>query len=484
MLRRHLSSSLCALALLGCGSDAYELPLSERSQDIVRGALEPARPEVVAVHANTFSGRTLCSGTYVAPRVVLTAAHCLTSAIPGQTFVYHGSDYLGDVAALPDIPAPGEPSVWARGETTTLHPAYDPTVNYPDLAVVFLDRELPLKPLPILRKRVRDSVKKGEIVGWGGSRALTPDISQVEGSGIKRSARVKLLGSPTEADFHPDDPNPGILVSEIRIDLLKTNGEAPRANPCAGDSGGPLIIRHRGKDHLAGVGFWTGLSCEDYAIFTRLDPFLSFIDAAIERVGQAPIIPHLECIEETENADGEAGALRAHFGYRNDNGVSVEIPYGRRNALFADVHQRRPEVFAPGDQAFAFDVPFAPGEYVLWFLAPRGGPATLVRADASAPRCDPEDLGLLCASQCDASLAAECSDGSANRAQCVSDCSLNASFFAEVGCRTEWNAVLGCVASVPADADNWDCSLPGLAPFPLPPNCDPELNAALVCAGF
>ena len=47
----------------------------------------------------------LCTGTYFATRVVVTAAHCRgNDAIPGQTFVYYGKDYLDDVASLPDIP--------------------------------------------------------------------------------------------------------------------------------------------------------------------------------------------------------------------------------------------------------------------------------------------------------------------------------------------------------------------------------------------
>ena len=81
------------------------------------------------MHVGTFFGTRLCSGTYIASRVVLTAAHCVESAAPGQTFVYHGPDYLADVALLPDIPPPGQTSPWARGETSTVHPAYDPSLN-------------------------------------------------------------------------------------------------------------------------------------------------------------------------------------------------------------------------------------------------------------------------------------------------------------------------------------------------------------------
>ena len=84
---------------------------------------------------------------------------------------------------------------------------------------------------------------------------------------------------------------------------------APSANTCAGDSGGPLLVERKGKTYLAGVGFWTGLFCEDYAIFSRIDPFLAFFDDAVTRAGKAPIIPRLECIEPQEGGSF-AGALR------------------------------------------------------------------------------------------------------------------------------------------------------------------------------
>src|SRR5262249_34581110 len=152
-------------------------------------------------------------------------------------------------------------------------------------AVLFLDRDLPFAPIPLLRQHVADSTHNGTIVGWGGEVALTADISEVEGAGIKRSANVQLLGSPTEADFHPDDPNLGILDPEIRSHLIKTNGEDPRANTCAGDSGGPLLVSKHGQNVVAGVSMWTGLFCEDYSVFTRIDPFLDFFDGETARSG-------------------------------------------------------------------------------------------------------------------------------------------------------------------------------------------------------
>ena len=470
-----LCASLSLSMLVGCADvpDATDTG----SDGIIRGKTEKKLPQVVAVRINLpGNGWVLCSGTYFAPRVVVTAAHCLRgNAIPGQSFVYFGDDYLTDVASLPVIPPPGQPSVWARIETAAAHPDYDRSINFPDFAIMHLDRELPFDPIPLLRTPVTADDKKGEIAGWGGSKALTADISQVEGFGIKRSAKVKILGTPTEADYHPDDPNPGILDPAIQPNLLKTNGLAPSANTCAGDSGGPLLVERKGKTYLAGVGFWTGLFCEDYAIFTRIDPFLAYFDDAVTHAGKAPIIPRLECIEPQDD-----GSFAAHFGYHNDNGLTVTIPYGKKNLFAADTAQARPRDFQPGDYPFDFSVPFTSGKELSWKLIPPGGPSTTVVANASSPVCDPANPTFVCARTCDSQLAAECASPHLSRPLCISDCLSNTDYFNAFGCGAEWNVFLGCIEGLSPAAENWFCSA-GSAPFPQSPNCDDEVNAIFAC---
>ena len=480
----RLAMVVCASVSLfaGCGVDAPD-PTQSTTEGIVRGKVEKKLPQVVAIRINGFNGGwTLCSGTYFASRMVVTAAHCLRSdAIPGQTFVYYGDDYNADLASLPGIPAPGQRSVWARVETTVAHPDYNRTVNYPDLALMYLDRELPFAPIPLLRAPLTSADKKGEIAGWGGSKALVADISQVEGAGIKRSAKVKLLGSPTEADYHPDDPNPGMLDPAIRANLLKTDGMAPSANTCAGDSGGPLFVESNGRTYLAGVGFWTGLFCEDYAIFTRVASFLSFFDDAVTRAGKAPIVPRLECVEP--EADG---SFLAHFGYHNDNALTVTIPYGQQNLFAKDTAHARPSAFEPGDNAFDFAVPFTSGTQLSWKLTPPCGTSTTVLASATSPVCDPADPTFVCAKKCDAQFAAECADPSASRPACIAECVSTISLFSYyyASCGGEWNGYLGCITALPPAAANWDCSSPGFPPLPLSPNCDAELNAVYACLGY
>ena len=262
----------------------------------------------------------------------------------------------------------------------------------------------------------------------------------------------------------------------IRANLFKTDGEAPAANTCAGDSGGPLIVKDRGKEYVAGVGFWTGLFCEDYAMFTRIDPFLAFFRDAAQKAGRSPIVPRFECTEPRPD-----GSLRAHFGYQNDNALTVNVPHGPRNLFPRDTAGARPSDFEPGDNPFDFFVPVASDDRLRWLLTPPAGPVTLLNVDTSAPVCDPDGTQLVCSYFCHASLAAACADGTAPYSQCMSDCALNADEFTAGGCGNEWNAVLRCVAAVPPDAANWDCAFPGFPPFPAFPTCDAEVNTAFAC---
>jgi secreted trypsin-like serine protease len=452
--------------------DGEQLSLGESEQPIVRGVETDAFPQVVMLHVQREQSTTRCSGSLIAPRVILTAAHCIGDRpVPGASYVYFGDDAAPPSSSFPEIPPPGEPSELARVESFRVHPDYDPAVNYPDVAIVYLDRALPFAPLPLLTERLgrRSLGEQATIVGWGGSRALTADISQVEGAGIKRKGKVTLLGSPTAAEFHEDDPNPGMLDPEIRADSLKADGSAPNSNGCAGDSGGPLLVKQGHKTYVAGVAYWTGLFCEDYSIYARIDPLLHFIKDAIEDAQRAPLHPRLECIDQAED-----GTYTAYYGYESENGSSVEIPHGLRNVFFADRDGLRPEVFAPGDHPYAFSLDFERRDRLAWLLRPKAGPSSLVLADRRSPTCD-------FSAACDAALASECNPGTFTRADCIAgSVELNQIF---PGCQTEIDAYWQCIGGLSPAAENWVCD-PGFLPQPAPPFCEEEFVSALVCGGY
>ena len=125
-------------------------------------------------------------------------------------------------------PAPGQASVWAKADSYESHPSYDPEQHYPDIGFVYLDRKLPFDPLPLLRTPLAAN-RQVTISGWGANSTPTPTTGA--GGRVQRTGTSRTLGSPTAADYHPEDPNPGLLVPANLPNLLKLDGTLPNATP-------------------------------------------------------------------------------------------------------------------------------------------------------------------------------------------------------------------------------------------------------------
>lgn len=479
---------MCGLAAglwTGCsaGEPASE-DVSQASEALVRGTPVPVnpnpaigRPYVVLVLFQTGDGFfNFCSGTYFAPRVVLTAAHCIPPQFVARVSVYFGTNLEADIDQVFDIPPPGQASVWAKADSWQGNPGFAVNPYDADLAVVYLDRKLPFDPLPLFRNRLDApwTNKQATLVGWGANKALSEDTSQNEGFGIKRTGKAGIVGTPTLADYEPTPEEVPLLNATVRGHNIKINGRAPNVNLCGGDSGGPLLVNQYGQDYVAGVASRTGPWCENLSLFTRIDPYLPFLDEAYRRGGQAPLLPSLDCV------DSRNGKLTAYFGYNNQNGVSISVPYGSSNQLALDTKSERPTLFHPGNNRFAVGIDFNPGQTVTWRLSPPNSPTTQVTANASSPRCG-DVKGRRCARYCEASLAAECIDEfDADWDSCITSC-LDGYRQFENQCEGHWASFLACVASTPPPRSNWNCETPFFDPLPPAVACSDYVTAALDC---
>jgi len=481
-------SALTLLGLVGCSATQLDVgdDVSTAESAIVGGSVETGRSYVVMIEGWRYDGRvTRCSGTYYAPRVVLTAASCLSDMIvPNNLFVYYGSNYAGDLAQLPNIPAPGQTSVWARADSWERHSTFNATNNDGNIGVIYLDRKLPFDPLPLFRNNI-DSTYVGsfaKVVGWGADVALSADISQYSGLGVKRSATMKILGSPTQALYNANDPNPGLLDSAVRSHWIHLDGSAPNGNRCTGDGGGPMIINKWGQDYVAGVGFWTGLWCKDYSVMTRTDPYLPFLDTAYMKGGQATVIPRLECV--TANSDG---SLRAHFGYTNNNGVNVTVPFGAANVLALDTKGVRPSMFYNGNRPWAFSVNFSKTQTITYKLSPTNSPTTTISVTSNSTRCALTSLYTQCEASCRPQLAmATCPSLNPRTRQdeCVANCVDNFAFATDWGCDAEFAAYNTCLSGISTNPANWQCSIYSADPQPAGGLCTTQSDAFDTCMGF
>jgi secreted trypsin-like serine protease len=218
--------------------------------------------DCVAVGSGT---QWACTGTLIAPTVVITAGHCAHVA----TRVFIGGE----------VPPEGaDPAAHGTVYTATpkVHPQYKPGTEENDLTVLILDRPANVPPRRLAPSDLIDAALFGRVVGFGNT-----DPEGTSGYGVKRWVDVPIASVACSGSVsgQQDSQAYGCFSAREIVAGKPLLGK----DSCTGDSGGPFYLRPGDTWYVAGATSRAtnkaANNCGDGGIYVRLDAYRDWITA-------------------------------------------------------------------------------------------------------------------------------------------------------------------------------------------------------------
>lgn len=305
----------CVLAVLLAPAGAAASPGATASIVGGHGSSIAEFPSMAFIEAHQGHHGFACSGTVVAPRVVLTAAHCV------EDLEHGGLTPAGEYAVATGVTRPEEAQAENvfRVKEAHVFPGFDPGLLHGDAGILILDRPTPAPPIPMAGSGDAALYAGGAVVqlaGWG----LTHANAKEEPGGLRSTSMVVQSPSTckrkTKSFYKPFSAHAQVCI----LDVPKKH-----SGGCFGDSGGPAIgQRPDGTPVEIGITSTGGDLCSTKLpnVLTRVDYVSTWVSewiAATESGGPRPALAPGTLLPAMTKPAAEAFAiytLEAHFGSR------------------------------------------------------------------------------------------------------------------------------------------------------------------------
>ncbi|CAM5247857.1 MULTISPECIES: S1 family peptidase [Streptomyces] len=255
---RKTAATVVATAAAAASALLASPTASAAPQPIVGGTTTTTTAYPFMMQITDASQNQFCGGTLVAPKKVVTAAHCMVGETTSSVRVVGGRTYLN-----------GTNGTVSRVSGIWIDPDYTDATNGDDVAVLTLSTSMPYttaKYVSSSQTSVYAAGTTARILGWGTTSENGGSSNQL------RTATVPVVSDSSCRSSYGSD--------FVQSDMVCAGYTSGGVDTCQGDSGGPLLI----GGALAGITSW-GEGCAEAGypgVYTRLTTFSDLVTAQVD----------------------------------------------------------------------------------------------------------------------------------------------------------------------------------------------------------